>query len=94
MRLGEQVAVEQADEVRESVVVAVMRGGRQEQQTVALLGQALGELISLRAFDFVLASGRALRVGAALVGFVDDDEVPPLLPYALADIILLGVVDG
>ena len=94
VRLGEQVAVEQADEVREPVVVAVMRGGRQKKQTVALLGQTLGELITLRAFNFVLASRRALRVGAAFVRFVDDDEVPPLLPYALADIVLFGVVDG
>ena len=61
---------------------------------MALLGQTLGKLIPLRAFDFVLASGRALRVGAALVGFVDDDEVPPFVPYALADIVLLRVVDG
>ena len=35
-----------------------------------------------------------LCVGAALVGFVDNDEVPPLLPDAFSDIILLGVVDG
>ena len=28
------------------------------------------------------------------MSFVDDDEIPPLLPNAFTDIVLLGVVDG
>ena len=46
MRFGEQVAVEQADEVREAVVVAVVGRRGQQQQVIAALGEPLGELVT------------------------------------------------
>ena len=79
--------------MREAVVVAVVGRGRQQQQVVAVSGEPLGELVALRALDIVAAAGRALRVRAALVGLVDDDQVPTLLPDALPHAVLLGVVD-
>ena len=85
MWLGKQVAVEQAYEMREPVVVTVMGCRRQEQQVVAVLREPLGELVPLRALDLVAATCRAFRVGTTLVGFVDDDEVPPLLPNPFSD---------
>ena len=94
MRLGEQITVDEADEMREPVVVAVMGGGGQEQQVVAMLREPFGELVALRALDLVAAAGGTFGVGAALVGLVDDDEVPMLLPYPLPDVVLLRVVDG
>ena len=94
MRLGKQVAVEEAYEMREPVVVAVMGSRRQEQQVVAVLRKPLRKLVPLGALDLVAPGGGALRVGAALVGFIDDDEVPPLLPDPFPDVVLLGVVDG
>ena len=83
----------QADEMGEAVVVAVVRRGREQQQVVGVGGQPLGQLVALGLLDLVAAPGTALGVGAALVGLVDDDEVPALLPNALADIVLLGVVE-
>ena len=94
MRLREQVTVQEADEMGEAVVVAVVRRGREHEQVVALVGQALRELVALRAFHFVTAPGGSLGVGAALVGFVNDDEIPSLLPNPLPHRVLLGVVDG
>ena len=94
MGLGEQVPVDEADEMREPVVVAVMGGGGQEQQVVAMLREPFGELVALRALDLVAAAGGALGDGAALVRFVDDDEVPMLAPHPLPDLVLLRVVDG
>ena len=94
MRLWEQIAVEQAYEVCEPVVIAVMGCRRQEQQVIAVLREALCELVPLCPFDLVAAIGRAFRVGATFMGFVDDDEIPLLLPDAFSDILLLGVVDG
>ena len=44
-------------------------------------------------FDFVTAAGRSLGVRTALVGLVDDDQVPALLPDALPYFLLLCVVD-
>ena len=54
----------------------------------------LGELVTLGLLRLVAARGDVLGVGAALVGLVNDDEVPALLPDALADVVLLGVVNG
>ena len=79
--------------MREAVVVAVVRRRRQQQQVVAVLGEPLGELVAFRALHLVAAAGRSLRVGAALVGFVDDDEIPALPPDPFPDVVLLGVVD-
>ena len=93
VRFGEQVAVEQPDEVREAIVVAVVRRRGQQQQVAALLREPFGELIPLRPLHFVAPAGRPLRVRAALVRLVDDDQVPVLAPDALADAVLLGVVD-
>ena len=78
VRLGEQVGVDQADEVGEAVVVAVVRGRRQQEQVVGVGGQPLGELVALGLLRLVAAPGAALGVGAALVRLVDDDEVPAL----------------
>ena len=47
VRLGEQVGVEQAQEVGEAVLVAVVRRGRQQEQVVGMRGQPLGELVAL-----------------------------------------------
>ena len=66
----------------------------QEQEIVAVLGEPLRELVSLRSLDLVPPCGRVLRVGAALVSLVEDDEVPPLLPDPFPYVVLLGVVDG
>src|ERR1039458_6290959 len=57
-------------------------------------GQLFSELVALGLIDLVTPARRALRVGAALVRFVNDDEVPTLLPDALSYIILFGVVEG
>ena len=43
--------------------------------------------------DLVAAPGTALRVRAALVRLVDDDEVPSFAQNALSDIVLFGVVE-
>ena len=58
--------------MREPVAVAVMGGGGQEQQVVAMLGEPLGGLVALRALDLVAAAGGALGGGTAFVGFVDE----------------------
>ena len=50
------------------------------------------KLVATGLLHLVAATGRRLGVGAALVRFVDDDEIPALLPDALADVVLLGVV--
>src|SRR5690606_24911814 len=94
VRLREEVPVEQSDEVREPIIVAVMRRGGQEEQVVRVLRELLCELVPLRAVHLVAASRSALRVGAAFVSLVDDDEVPALLPDPLSDVVLLGVVYG
>ena len=94
MWLGEQIAIDEADKVRETSIISVMGRRSQKQQIVALLGKPFSELVPLRALDFVATAHRTLRVGAALVGLVDDDEVPSLLPHPLAHAILFGVVDG
>ena len=93
VRFWKQVGVEQADEMGKAVVVAVVRRGR-EQNDVAggLRGEMFGELVTLGLGDFIAASGRALGVGAALVRLVDDDQIPPLLPDALAHVVLFGIV--
>jgi hypothetical protein len=85
--LGEDVRVEEPHEICESVVVSVVRRGREQQQVVGLGGKLLGELVTLGLLRLVAAARCALRVRAALVGFVNDDEVPPLLPDALADVV-------
>ena len=58
------------------------------------LGQLGGQLVALRRYRpaGLTAGADALRVGAAFVRFVDDDQVPALLPDALADIVLFRVV--
>src|ERR1039458_3698703 len=57
-------------------------------------GQLFSELVTLGLIDLITPARRALRVGAALVRFINDDEVPTLLPDALPHIILFGVVEG
>jgi len=76
------------------VVIAVVGRSRHEQQVIALVREPFGKLVALGALDFVSAAGGTLRVGAALVRFVDDDEIPRLLPHSRADFVLFGVVDG
>ena len=94
MGLGKEVGVEQPDEVCEPVIVAVVRRGGQQEEMVRLRCQVLGKLESLGLLDFVAAARVSLGVGAALVGLVDDDQVPLLLPDSLAHFIPLGVVHG
>jgi hypothetical protein len=60
MRLREEVRVQQADEVRESVVVSVVRRCREKHNVVGLGGQFLGELITLGLFSLVSAGRRFL----------------------------------
>jgi hypothetical protein len=55
--------------------------------------ESLRELIPLRLFDLVTTAARSLGIGTALVRLIDDDQVPLLLPYPLAHIILLGIVE-
>src|ERR1035441_1593912 len=57
-------------------------------------GQLFGELVALGLIDLVTPARRALCVGAALVRFINDDQIPTLLPDALSYIILFGVVEG
>jgi hypothetical protein len=92
VRLGEQVGVEQPHEVREAVIVAVVRGRGQQQDVVSFGGQLLGELVALGFFGLGIAPRLGLRIGRALVRFVDDDQVPALLPDPLANVVLFGVV--
>ena len=47
VRLGEQVRVDEADEVGEAVVVAVVGGRGQKEQVVGVGRQALGDLVAL-----------------------------------------------
>ena len=94
MRLGEQIGVDEPDEMGEAVVVPVVRGGREQEHVVGVRGQFLGDLVALGLLGLVAAPGAALGVGAALVGLVDDHEVPPFAPSPLADPILLGVIEG
>src|SRR5438552_14130925 len=70
-----------------------MRGGREQEQMVRIGGQLLGDLVSLGLFDLVAAPGTALRVRAALVRLVDDDEVPSFAQNALSHIVLFGIVE-
>src|SRR5437762_1521297 len=57
-----------------------------------MIRESLRELITLRLLGLVAASGRTLCVCAAFVSLIDDDEIPTLLPDALANIVLFGVV--
>src|ERR1043166_6673524 len=91
VRLGKEVGVNQADEVGKAVVVAMMGRGCEKQDVVGLRCELLGQLVAFRFLGLVAAPGGALGVGAAFVGFVNNDEVPPLLPDAFADFVLLGV---
>ncbi len=95
MGLGKQVAVEQTQEVGELVLVAVVRRGGEQQEMVALGCQLRRQFVPLGGDHLRFASGPAAAgSGGALVGLVDDDQVPVLLPDPLADVILLGVVEG
>ena len=48
VRLGEQVGVDQPDEMGEAVVIAVVRGRGEQEQVVRVGGQPLGDLVALR----------------------------------------------
>ena len=78
----------------EAVVVAVVRSGREKDHVVGVGGQLLRYLIPLRLLDLIAPRRAALGVGAALVGLVDDDQVPAFAPDPLTDVILLRVVEG
>ena len=94
VRLGKEIGVDQAQEVGELVLVAVVRRRRQQEQMVGLPGEPRGEFVALGRVDLGVAADAARgRAGGALVGLVDDDEVPPLLPDTLAHVVLLGVVE-
>ena len=80
VRFGKQVGVDQADEMGEAVVVAVVRGGRQKQRWSELAASFSASLVALGLLDLVTAPGTALGVGAALVRLVNDDQIPALLP--------------
>ncbi len=54
VRLGEQVGVDQAEEVGEAVLVAVVGRRRQQQDVVGVCRQALGQLVTLR-FSYLSA---------------------------------------
>ena len=93
MRLWERSGVDQPDEMGEAVVVAVVRRGGQQEQVVGRWQPAARRAGSASSSQPRLPGRRdALGVGAALVGLVDDDEVPSLLPDPLAHVVLLGVV--
>jgi hypothetical protein len=85
VRLGKEVGVDEAKEVREAVFVSMVGRGREQDHVVSDSGEALGKLV---------AAHLGLCVRRALVRLVDDDEVPALLPDAFAHIILLGIVEG
>ena len=71
-----------------------MRGGREKQNVAIRLGrQAFGKLVALRLFGLGGASAGPLGVGRAFVRFIQDDQIPALLPDALADVVLLGIVE-
>src|ERR1700730_13091225 len=76
----------------EAVIITVVWCGGQKQQMVGICGQALHQLVTSRFLDFIAAAGRTLCIGTALVSFVNDNQIPALLPEAFADILLLGIV--
>jgi hypothetical protein len=78
--------------VGKSVVITVVRCGSQQHRVVGQRGEVFRQLISLCFLYLIGAAGRTLCVRAALVRFVDDDKVPPLIPNPLAHRILLGIV--
>jgi hypothetical protein len=64
----------------------VMRRGGHQKRVLGLIGELSGQLMAPGGFDLWTAAGApALGAGRAFVGFVDGDEVPVLLPNALAD---------
>src|SRR5215510_2913693 len=69
-----------------------MRGSGQDDKVVGHHCQPLSELVAPGLLDLVTPAARALGVGAALVGLVDDHEIPALLPDALPHVFLLGIV--
>src|SRR5271167_4054509 len=79
--------------MREAVVVSVVRRCREKYNVVSLGSQFLGELITLGLVNLVSASGGPFGVGTALVGLINNHEVPSLLPNALSYVLLLGVVN-
>src|SRR5688572_10114727 len=78
----------------ELVLIAVVWRSSHEEQMVGLFGQLRRQLIALGRIDLWTAPRAArLRAGRAFVGLINDDEIPMLLPDALTDIGLFGVVD-
>src|SRR3990172_5474188 len=94
MRFGEQVWVNEPQEVAESVVVAVMRRGCHKQRMVSLSRNLFGELVAFGLLGFVSTICALACVSRTLVGFIDNDHIPLLLPHPFPYIILFCVVYG
>src|SRR5438128_2333573 len=76
----------------EAVIITMMRRSSQKQQMVGIRGQAFCKLVPTGLLNLIASTRRTFGVGAALVRFVNDDQVPSLLPHPLADILLFGVI--
>ena len=59
---------------------------------VGIGGKTLRQLIAACLLNLLTAARGSLRISAALVGFVYDDQIPPLLPNPLAYIFLFCVI--
>src|SRR5579859_3378740 len=71
-----------------------MRRSGEEQEVVVWISQLLSELIAFGLIDFIAAASRAFGIRATLVRLVNNHQVPMLLPYPLAHVILLRVIEG
>jgi len=94
VRLRKHIRIDEPHEVSEPVIVSVVRSRGEQHEMVTHRGEPLGELVAPSLPDLVLSTARPLGVRAALVSLVDDHEVPSLLPDPLANVVLLGVVQG
>lgn len=61
---------------------------------IGLISQAFGQLVAFGLFGLGTAPGGAFGVGAALVSFVDNHQIPALLPDPFPYLVLFGVIDG
>jgi hypothetical protein len=84
----EEAGIEELDEGGEVRIVAVVRGRSEEEEAVGLLGEGLGEVTTAGVLGVVAAELDAV------MGLVDDDEIPGGAVEILEDFVLLGEVEG
>ena len=92
MRLWEYVGVQQAQEMAEAILITVMRSCRQKEHMVRLSCKAFGQLVPPCLLSLGRAVGALARVRGAFVRFVNDEEIPSLLPHSLPHFFLFGIV--